>query len=542
LRLARDDEPIEGTLADLEGRPLAGVKVYPLSLAAGIPTGLDAFIEAYRDNPFSQSSIHNPRVLRHFEVKPPSWPSVLTTDDQGQFRLTGVGRERLVAMGLQGPTIENLVIHVMSRRGVDLKRADRSSANYRMLYESGANVPIIYGARFHHLANPSRPIEGTVTERDTERPIAGINVMGVVANHEASANALTDSQGQFRLVGLSHEGKLSITIFPSNGQRFLRQTIEHRLTGSEQAPVKINFKPARGVLMRGRLTDSVTRQPVRGRVNYMAMSENPYVDKFRELGADAPSVETDLDGSFELVGLPGPGALGCRADEDRFCASRPEQWDRVGDQGRFHSTANMGLVPYNWFHTMVRIEPKQDTTELYRDVLLKPGISIHGKLVDPDGRSVEGCSVSRLTALGFVEHLAGSSFTATGLEPDRPRSVWFLNDRRSLGRMLVLPGQEQGPIVVTLQPCGSLIGRVVDAEGRPKPNSRVSVIIRTGPFPMAHEDLKTDAEGRFRTTGLIPGLKYDMVGDGGSDLVKGVSIRIGEVKDLRDLRNERSGS
>ena len=55
----------------------------------------------------------------------------------------------------------------LSRRDVDLKRRDSSSPSYRMLYEAGASVPIIYSSRFHHLANPSRPIVGAVSERDT---------------------------------------------------------------------------------------------------------------------------------------------------------------------------------------------------------------------------------------------------------------------------------------------------------------------------------------------------------------------------------------
>jgi hypothetical protein len=142
----------------------------------------------------------------------------------------------------------------------------------------------------------------------------------------------------------------------------------------------------------------------------------------------------------------------------------------------------------------------------------------------------------RLTALGFLDHLTGSSFTATGLEPDRPRSVWFLNDQRTLGHLLTLPGLERGPITVTLQPCGTLVGRLVDAEGHPKSNSRVAVVIRAQPLPMGHENIKSDAEGRFRTAGLATGLKYGLVGDDGSELVKDISVRIGEVKDLGDLK------
>ena len=535
LRLARDDVPIEGTVVDLEGRPLAGVKVSPMALYAGIPRGLDAFLEAYRDNPISHLTIQNDRLLRRLPTRPPSWPVELTTDEQGRFRLTGVGRERLVALGVRGPTIENLMIYALSRQDVDLKRADRSSPRFRTLYEAGANVPLIYGSRFHHLANPSRPITGTIRERDTGRPIAGMEVVGVVANHETSANARADAQGRFQLLGLPVEGKLRIVVFPGKGQPFLRQTVGHPLRGSEATPVHVDIQVSRGVLMRGRLIDAATRQPVPGSIAYIALSGNPYVAQVPELGADAPAVDTEPDGSFELVGLPGPGALAGRAAEDRFCMSRPESWGQPADKQGFYSTANLGLVAPIWFHTVVRIEPKPDATELHRDLVLEPGRSIRGKLVDPDGRAVEGVSATRLTALGFVDHLPGSSFTATGLEADRPRSVWFLNDKRTLGRLLTLPGQEQDSITVTLQPCGTLVGRLVDTEGRPKPNARMVVVIRGERIPVGHENIQTDAEGRFRTTGLIPGLKYAVVGER-SELVHDISVRIGEVKDLGELK------
>jgi hypothetical protein len=124
------------------------------------------------------------------------------------------------------------------------------------------------------------------------------------------------------------------------------------------------------------------------------------------------------------------------------------------------------------------------------------------------------------------------------LESDRPRPVWFLNDKRTLGRVIQLPGQERGPIAVTLQPCGTLVGRLIDTEGRPKPNTGLSSIITAYKMRMAHQDAKTDADGRFRITGLIPGLTYVLSSDDLPESVreKDITIRIGEVKDLGDLK------
>ncbi len=243
LRLERDDVPIEGTIADLEGQPVKGAKVRPVLLAAGFPNGLDAFFEAYRGSPFQTA--YNPQLFRVLQTRAPSWPAEILTDDQGRFRLTGVGRERMVNMEVEGPSIEKLTIHVLTRPGVDLDRTDRTSPRYRMLYEGGLNVPVFYGSKFHHLANPSRPIEGTITDRDTGRPIAGVEVLGFVVNHETSAKARTGADGRFRLLGLPTDGKLRVNALPGKGQPYLRQSVERRLRSSEDTPVRMDMPLAR---------------------------------------------------------------------------------------------------------------------------------------------------------------------------------------------------------------------------------------------------------------------------------------------------------
>jgi hypothetical protein len=550
LRLARDDVPIEGTIADLEGRPVAGAKVRPTMLAAGIPNGLDAFLEAYRGSPLL-SALDN-RMFRLLPARPPGLPAEILTDDQGRFRLTGVGRERMVSMEVEGPSIEKLTIHVLTRRDVDLNRTDRASPAYRMLTQGGYNVPVFYASRFHHLASPSRPVEGTITDRDTGRPVDGVELRGYVANHQTSATARSDANGRYRLLGLPTEGKLRVNVLPGKGQPYLRQSVERRLRSSEEVPVRMDIPLARGVLVRGRIIDGATRRGVQAWAAYMPYSDNPHVAGLPQLSGVDTNYDVEPDGSFELVALPGPGVVAARAWEERYWASRPEQWGHPTDPGGYYATANRGLVRAEDFHAAVKIDPKPNAAGLRCELVLEPGLSIRGKLVDPDGRPVTGVTAFGLTSAGSggvpaqTPVLDGAEFNVTGLDPDRPRLVWFLNRQRTLGGMAMLPGPDaqpdRDPITVTLQPCGTLLGRLLDAEGHPKPNVEVLAMIaheqlRFGGFGV--QVVRTDVDGRFRITGLLPGLTYRLGGLNVAEKGAGdITVRIGEVKDLGDIKDE----
>ena len=539
LNLVEDDVPVEGTIEDLEGRPLAGIIVRPMVVDAPRTGRLDRFIERFRENPFF------PPIggREDFRALLPPFPGAeLKTDGQGRFRLSGVGRERLVLLEIEGPNVEHLHIYVATRPGVDFRRVDRSSADYRRGMEGGAPLPVVYSSKFHHLANPSRPIAGTVRERGTDKPIADVLVSAVAIGRAVGANARTDAEGRYRLLGMPSEGRIRVWANRGKGQPYLKQRVERSIDSAGGDAVTVDFQLARGVLMRGRMTDAETGKPVRGSVYYLAFGDNPYLSKVPEIGGDAPSVLTEQDGSYETVGLPGRGVLAARASDDRFTKSRPEQWGEPPDERGLYTTAQMGLLPADGFHRVARIDPKEGTTTLEHDFVLDRGIAMAGKLVDPDGRPVGRASAFGLHVLSFWDDVDGRGLTVTGLERDRPRQVLFLNAERTLGRVITLPGDERGPLTVTLQPCGTLVGRVIDGQGRPRPNVGVSSSVQIGTFGLAHQQARTDADGRFRITGLLPGLSYGLAIDKRSERVDDITVRSGEVKDLGDLRVDNEAS
>lgn len=530
LQLVEDDVPIEGTIEDLAGRPLAGIVVRPTIVGTPRNGRLDRFIEGFREDPFSRG-LHP----THFRMLQSPFPGTeLRTDGQGRFRLTGVGRERVVWLEIEGPNVEHLLIHVATRPGVDFRRVDRSSANYKLMMGAGANLPVVYSNKFHHLANPSRPIIGTVRERGTDKPIANVGVSAVAIGREVWATGRTDAEGRYRLLGMPSDGRIRVMAFSGKGQPYLKQRIDRSIESAGEDAVTIDLQLARGVVMRGRLTDAETGQPVRGQVYYLAFSDNPYLSRVPEIGHDGPAVLTENDGSYETVGLPGRGVLAASASDDRFTASRPEQWGEPPDENGWYSTAQMGILRADGFHPVVRVDPKEGVTTLEQDFALDRGIAMAGKLVDPDGRPVNRASAFGLHAISFWVDVDSRGFTVTGLERDRPRRVVFLNPERTLGRVITLPGDERNPLSIALEPSGTLVGRAIDGQGRPRPNAAVSSSIET--LTQAHQQTRTDADGRFRITGLLPGLSYGLGIDNGSKTTSGITIRSGEVKDLGDLR------
>src|SRR5262249_56332886 len=91
----------------------------------------------------------------------------------GRFRLLGVGRERVVGLRLAGPGVVATELWAMTRPGGKVRAATwrRGAGDREMLF---------YGSTFEHVMDPSRPIIGTVRDRDTGKPLPGATVESYV--------------------------------------------------------------------------------------------------------------------------------------------------------------------------------------------------------------------------------------------------------------------------------------------------------------------------------------------------------------------------
>jgi protocatechuate 3,4-dioxygenase beta subunit len=572
LRLVKVDLPIEGRVLDLEGRPLAGVAVQVVSLEKSTKDGdLKPWIKYAQllARGLREDNLQTPGVLGYFggltSISPAALglPAVVKTGKDGTFRLTGIGRERIVSLAIREENLEYADLTVLTT-SIELGKeplAARSAAPRR-----------VYGPSFRYSASPSRPIVGAVRDKRTGKAIPGV-VVRCQWYHDSDtfdggggepilrwiaceAQATTNDEGQYRIVGVGkHDG---YGIFVSSVPYFWRYEGVKDAPGLE--PLKADFKLEKGIAVRGRLTDEVTGKPVRGRVRYEPLRTNSnlkdqslnaafaHVTEGREYFVDT----LKADGSFALAALPGPGLLFVQAEtRDQYCQAR------VDDQLKrdIAATSPDAIRIHLKQHAVVRINPsEEDAKSRVCDIALEPGETRTGTVVGPDGKPLTGVFVEGHRPVGGqMQKLVTDRFTVTSLSSRTPQPVVFYHPEKRLSKLEYVKADKGRPLTVRLEPPGTITGRVVDARGRPL--AGLDIGARVPADALSNMGLpglavwvqpigsnKTDAEGKFRLEGVIPDLKHTLHGSGkvlgdGSvvNLATDLSVKSGEVKDLGEL-------
>ena len=108
---------------------------------------------------------------------------------------------------------------------------------------------------------------------------------------------------------------------------------------------------------------------------------------------------------------------------------------------------------------------------------------------------------------------SGGQFTFTHTNPGTKEAILVVDRDETAGRLIVVNGNEPDPISATLQAAATVKGRLVDEEGRPRPN--VPIVVMQNLKSIHFERLSpaqppTGPDGRFRISGLIPGVYYNV--------------------------------
>jgi hypothetical protein len=200
------------------------------------------------------------------------------------------------------------------------------------------------------------------------------------------------------------------------------------------------------------------------------------------------------------------------------------------------------------------IDYPENAKEQTFDILFDSGVTLQGRLLGPDSQPVKGAIAY---GLGFDrtpgsqpsedEILPAGTFLTRGIDPDSGCTLSFVQRQRKLIGHVIVHGNEKQPVTVHLRRWGILTGRLVDGEGKPLADVRVSLkypdLPRPGMRPWDKE-VRTDRDGRFRVEGLLPDLQHELIPMGDSakkisfsarNRLKGLSARAGEVKDLGDI-------
>jgi RNA polymerase sigma factor (sigma-70 family) len=533
------DTAINGRLIDLEGREVVGATVKVTQMWEPGEGGLEGWID------------HVKRLGKHPYGLSAAGPlrggplPQATTGPAGYFRIAGLGRDRIAKVSVSGPGIETAEFYVMTRevptvRVKDSERVDQTTLVY-------------YGAKFDHAVAPGRPLVGVVRDRDTGAPLAGVKITGMVyIEHSAitmpGVEAVTDAEGRYRLTGLPISGGFKLFTEAPPGSPYPNGSFVSGTASPKPGPMTFDIAIKRGILVRGQLLDKATGKPVRGSVEYFAFPDNTGLkdEGYEAFKRSQPTrVITGADGGFALPGLPGRGLICARAQEQGFLKSvgAGEIKGQEPGMGAFRTYPMFcSLSDQNVF---AEVNPAPGAGEVAKDLLLDPGRSVSGTVVDPDGKPIGWVQITGLDRFRLADQSVQGSgdFTVRGLPSGRYR-LDFVHKGRKVAAFLPLTGDEQSGLMVKLQPWGTLTGRIVDEAGRPRTSVQLFSTIAEKSDPergaLEGNSIPVDSSGRFRIEGLVPGVKYDALATDMNTVtgiaLDGVQVKSGETKDLGDVK------
>ena len=307
LRLAKDDVPIHGRFLGPDGRPLERARVQVVEVMIPLQQDLDVHLDwevkASHFNSIAYArSFYQPLLL-------PGLKAEARTDRNGQFTLSGIGRDRLVRLMVSGPTIVDTELEVMTRESPDVRTRLGDSISQTEI------LSMIHGAGFTLGVKPGRTIKGQVIDHETGKPIAGMWVgprQNAVTEITPSVYPwTTDEAGRFTVSGISpsrHDVEIAAVTTPG----LPYQSASAMAVGQDE----ITIRCQRGIPFLLKVVDQHNR-PVTAEVWYTDIQPNPHIAKQRDEFRWPVNTAANLGGgNYRGFVLPGPGAVLVRLSQE----------------------------------------------------------------------------------------------------------------------------------------------------------------------------------------------------------------------------------
>jgi len=509
--------PIEGRLLSPAGDPVAGARVELVRMESG-----------KRQRERDQWSAPAPESGSDGRpTRLPYWPDPVVSDSQGRFHLGGYSKGTLAEITI---THDEYIHEALTIAAAGELYHWYTQHNLKPL------TP-----RFTYVLEPSRPIEETVKDKDTGRPIEGVAVEMFVSrppDWRFFHKARTDASGHYRVrgVGWNHPAQLFTNVSPGADSGYLPI---HENRGEWPAGTRDlvwDFKLQRGRVVRGTVIAAETRKPIAG----------------ARIGGGSGAM-TDPNGNFALAVLPGQQAIfvdGPTPDYQRVKVSR-------GVASPF----------YTFFpHGFAKIDAPPSRAIEPLEILLKKGATISAQAVDPEGKPLSNVWISGMSLYAELDRPGSTAgryatglFQMSSFVPGQTYRIFFVQNERHLAGFAditaqAVPGK---PINVTLRPMASVRGTLRKPDGSPNTRRSIDtylhmvaedvkldtmvflasdVIMSMGLADQRGEPgLKTNDQGEFLVAGIVPGARNYLVLLNSSNRVEYLHIeplQPGEVRDL----------
>jgi hypothetical protein len=553
LRLGRDTVAIRGRLLDVQGQPVVGATVRVHNLKVPPDDKLDKWLDAIK-GPRASSFVGRDQLplaantgLSHFF--PPA-----TTDKDGRFEIKGVGAERAVALIVEGQAIEAQEVNVLTRPGIEDIRMPKGPGPL-------ANEQLVFRAPTCDLvAGPGRVISGVVRTGDGGKPVAGavVRLMQPIGNSMAFVQTTSDKDGKYRLTGAPLKprrfGNNGVVALPPADEPLLAVT-QPLPDSKDEKPATLDFELPRGLWLEGQVKDKTTGRGVPAELKTVVFPGTPEDAELRRLyfSPFGPAYRTDAEGKFCIVVVPFRGAIGARAMEgsDRYRTGVGANKIEGGIEGRGGSITFRGYpIPLDAsaVNTVAEIKPEKGAKRVACELVLDPGHSVTVQVQGPDGKPVAGSQVFGLGPKGGWQNgPASAEFKVSGLVSGEKRTLLLRNPEKNLAGRFEIKADEDGPVVVKLEPAAMATGRLLDHDGKPVKQANITLSYRdpaSKTVSVSYSfsgEAQTDGDGRFRVGGLLPGIGWSAsvpVADGPPRrmIFVGLSLKSGETKDLGDVK------
>lgn len=539
-----EDHLIRGRIVNLEGRPLPKTTIKIASVEGTQTEDLSPWFDAVQNAEGKRKQV--PFIPRMIAPQLIGLPDKVESDENGRFVIHGAGKERIAELRFEAPTIASQHICVATR--------DTMLAILRMPRDSDRRHMPIVTATFSWPVPDSRIIHGVVIDADSEQPLAEVGIESIETpsiSDKTTIRTTTDRQGRFELDGLPKSTKTYLLVKPNDNQPYFYQIVDvPDLPGMSPVPIKVQLR--RGIWIRGRVTNTATSQPVvAARIQYMPFESNPAVKRHPNfhmaMFIDPDRYQTDENGNYRIVGLPGPGVVAASGYYQEFV--RGVGYDKLtcpkskalGDLAVLSGWRPPGP---DFEHTLGEISPPVAEGNVL-DLKLDPGRFVLIQAVDEHGNPLRDTEFTELDVRLFAK-THRKTFAPDGLiktsrlKSGEMRVVVAYQADRHLAKIIELsPPYDGQTINTTLMRCARLKGRWVQ-DGKSVTKKQIEL-----PHLRYISDHDTIAPGDFLPTTLTDGdgrFEFDVLANSDSFLWSGklntprhITIRPGQVRDLGEI-------